>query len=99
MLKKTDIITFLRTNRHLLKAKYNISSIALFGSFARDEQTKDSDVDLLVEFEPNTSNIFDNKIQLKAFLGSHFNRDVDLCREKYIKPYARNYLEKEIIYV
>ncbi len=40
---KNEVIEFLRQNRELLTERYHISKIGLFGSFARDEQTANSD--------------------------------------------------------
>jgi len=71
----------------------------LFGSFARNEQNEKSDIDILLEFQPGTENIYEKKAKLREFLRSYFHRNVDLCREKYIKPFIKDYLEKEIIYV
>ena len=68
-------------------------------SFARNEQNEKSDIDLLLEFEPGTSDNYEKKNKLRAFLKASFKRDVDLCREKHIKPYVRDYLKKEAIYV
>jgi len=99
MLNRDEIICFLSDNLSNLKAEYNISKIGLFGSFARDEQDEKSDVDILLEFEPGTENLYEKKTKLKEFLKSRFQRDVDLCREKYVKPYVKDYLKKEVIYV
>jgi len=99
MLSTNDLIMFLRNRRGTLKSDYRIAKIGLIGSFARGQQTEKSDIDLLVEFEPDTDDIFDKKMKLRAMLKGSFNRDVDICREKYIKPYLRNYLLKEVIYV
>jgi predicted nucleotidyltransferase len=71
----------------------------LIGSFARGEQTEDSDIDLLVEFEPDTDDLFGKKTKLKDLLKVSFDREVDICREKYRKPYIMSYLLKEVIYV
>ena len=99
MLNKEIILTFLRDHFHDVKVNYHIIKIGLIGSFARDEQNEKSDIDLLVEFEPGTENIFDVKIKFKHFLKSNFGRDVDICREKYIKPFIKDYILKEVIYV
>ena len=99
MLNRDEILDFLRNHIYELKKEYNITKIGLFGSFARDEQTDKSDIDILLEFEPGTKDIFNKKSQLKIYLKSYFQRDVDLCREKYIKPYIKDYLDKEVIYV
>jgi len=99
MLTKEIILAFLREHFHELKANYHIIRIGLIGSFARDEQNEKSDIDLLVEFKPGTEDIFDVKTDFKHFLQSKFDRDVDICREKYIKPFIKDYILKEVIYV
>jgi len=99
MLNRNEILNFLSDHLSDLKVEYNISKIGLFGSFARNEQDENSDVDILLEFEPDTKNIYEKKTKLKQFLKSSFQRDIDLCREKYVKPYLKDYLYKEVIYV
>ena len=99
MLNQKDIIAFLSDQLPGLKAEYNISQIGLFGSFARNEQTDKSDIDILLEFESGTKNIYEKKHKLKEFLVNYFQRDVDLCRKKYIKSYMEDYLKNEVIYV
>jgi uncharacterized protein len=98
-MKKEQIIAFLKTNKHYLRSKYHISKLGLIGSFARDEEHEGSDIDLLIEFEAGTSNIYDIKYDLREYLKSHFNKEIDLCREKYIKPQYKEYILKDIIYV
>lgn len=99
MLNQSDIIDFLSNHILDLKTEYNISKIGLIGSFARNEQDEKSDIDILLEFESGTENIYDKKTKLKEYLKTYFHRDVDLCREKYVKPYIKEYLDNEVIYV
>ncbi len=99
MLNKNEVLDFLRNHRHTLKSDYNINKIGLIGSFARGEQTESSDIDLLIEFEPDTADIYGKKTKLKQLLKTSFHRDIDICREKYIKPYFKNYLLRDVIYV
>ena len=99
MLKTDEVLEFLRNHRRTLETDFHIMRIGLIGSFARGEQTEKSDIDLLVEFEPATDDIFEKKIKLRNLLKASFDRDVDICREKYIKPYIKSYLLKEVIYV
>jgi predicted nucleotidyltransferase len=54
MLYKTDILNFLRANKEYFKTKFNIIKIGIFGSYAREEQTDNSDIDIIIEFEENT---------------------------------------------
>ncbi len=96
---KNEIITFLQQNKDHLKKQFHITKIGLFGSFARDEQTATSDVDLLIELDSNVKNIYDTKESLKEFLSNSFERSVDLAREKYLKPYAKDMIIKDTIYV
>jgi uncharacterized protein len=99
MLDQSEILKFLSENISELKTGYNVSKIGIFGSFARNEQTENSDIDIIFEFETGTTGIFEKKIKLQEYLHKSFNRDIDLCREKYIKPYVKNYLSREAIYV
>ena len=99
MLNKDIILAFLKSHFSELRNKYHVSDIGLVGSFARDEQTEDSDIDLIIEFEPGTDKIYDLKLSLKQYLQDNFDRDIDICRKKYLKPYIKEYLEKEAIYV
>ena len=94
-----EILDFLNENKSLLKSKYHITNIALFGSFARNEQKESSDVDLLIELEENTPNVYDLKSSLKNFLSQAFERSVDIAREKYLKPYAKEQILKDALFV
>lgn len=96
---KIEVLNFLKTNKEFLKKTYHITEIGLFGSFARDEQKEDSDVDLLIDLENGTKNIYDLKLSLKKYLSNAFGRNVDLAREKYLKSYAKKYILKDTIYV
>jgi len=94
-----EILDFLSLNKNILLSKYHVTDIALFGSFARNEQNKNSDVDLLIELEDGTKDIHDLKNSLKLFLSTAFNRSVDLARTKYLKPYAKDKILKDALFV
>ncbi len=96
---QNEIINFLQNNRKLLLEKYHVTKIGLFGSFACNEQKENSDVDLLIELEDDVQNVYDLKKSLKQFLSSSFNRSVDMAREKYLKPYAKEQILKDTLYV
>ena len=99
MLKTDEVLEFLRNHRQTLQSDFRIVKLGLIGSFARGEQTEKSDIDLLEEFEPNTDDLFGKKLKLKDLLRTSLHRDVDICREKYVKPRIKSYLLKEAIYV
>jgi len=99
MSDREKIIQFLQDNYEYMKLNYHVLKIGLIGSFARNEQVEKSDIDLLVEFEPGTKDLYDLKIRLKQYIKANLNRDVDICREKYLKPYIKESILKEVIYV
>lgn len=94
-----EILSFLQNNQQLLSDQYHITKIGLFGSFARNEQKANSDVDLLIEIEAGTPDIHDLKTSLKLFLSKAFERNVDIAREKYLKPYAKEKILKDALFV
>jgi len=55
MLNKSQILSILRENYEELSKKFKVKRIGLFGSIVKDSETKDSDIDILVDFfEPIT---------------------------------------------
>ena len=98
MLATDEILFFLRKNKVFLKEHFHCDEIGLFGSFARDEQSDDSDIDLLVVFEPEVPNLYEVENELKIFLTRQFNRPVDICAKKWITPIFKPLILKEAIY-
>ena len=99
MKTRDQILTFLSENKKLFRDKYHIIRIGLFGSYARGDQNINSDIDLLVEFEENTQDLYDLKLQLKDFFQIKLGIEIDICREKYIKPRIKKSILKETVYV
>jgi predicted nucleotidyltransferase len=95
---KADILKFLSENKSYFRDKYHIVRIGLFGSYARDEEHATSDVDLVVEFVENTPNLFCLKQEIKSFIKKGLGLDVDLAREKYLKPRYKDAILKETLY-
>ena len=83
MLSKEKIFQLIREHKDQL-SKYGVKHIGLFGSFAKDNNTYESDVDLLVEFDKGKKS-FDNYMDLKFYLEDLFDRDVDLVIKGSVK--------------
>jgi predicted nucleotidyltransferase len=96
-MRRNDAIGFLSSHRQELEERFGISSLALFGSVARDEAGPDSDVDLLVEFRETPG--LAEYMGLKFWLEDRLGRRVDLVMEKALKPWARPLVEAEAIRV
>jgi len=99
MVQREEILDFLREKKHQFFSDFRLVKIGLFGSFARNEAHHESDIDIIIEFEPNTENLYEKKIQIKQILSEKFEREVDLCREKYIKSYFKSQILESAIYV
>jgi predicted nucleotidyltransferase len=81
--------------------RWRISELALFGSRARGTAAPDSDVDLLVTFEPDAPWSTLDIVDLREELASLFERPVDLIEERAIRnPYRRTAIlrDKSILY-
>jgi len=84
------------SHRKELEDKYYVKSIAIFGSYTRNEQTPESDVDILVEFSKPVGLLF---VHLADYLEEILGVKVDLMTPEAIKPNRRRYILEELIYV
>ncbi|MEK7138205.1 MAG: nucleotidyltransferase family protein [Patescibacteria group bacterium] len=80
-----------------LKKNYAVKRVGVFGSVARGEQKKSSDLDVLVEFQRPIG--FFKFIELENFLSKKLGRRVDLMSKKSIKSVVKKVILKETIYV
>jgi hypothetical protein len=76
--------------------KFGVKRLGVFGSFSRGEQTSDSDIDFLVEFEKDT---FDAYMGLCFFLEDLLGIDVDLVVSRAVKSRIRPTIMEEVVYV
>ena len=96
-MRREEVIQKLRQHYPGLVKNYGITSLALFGSVARDEATDTSDVDVLVDFgAPPT---FDQYMGLKIFLEDLLQCQVDVVTRRALKERIRPYVEKEAVRV
>ena len=93
---KTDILNYLKEHYLEFKNRYNVEKIGLFGSYARDEATDTSDIDIFVKMKPS---LFD-MVAIKNKIEEDLNKKVDIVREhKNIKPILLKMIKKDLIYV
>jgi len=95
---KEEIVTYLKSNKSFLYDKFGVTRIGIFGSFARGEQTRSSDIDIIVEIEKGRKNIH-IFLQLKRFLEKELEKKIDLGFEHSLKPIVRDKIKGQIIYV
>ncbi|MBO8138799.1 MAG: nucleotidyltransferase domain-containing protein [Desulfotomaculum sp.] len=75
--------------------KFNVVQAYIFGSFARNEQNQDSDIDLIIIYDPEANvSLFDH-IDLKYSLENALQRKVDIVTEAAISKHIRPYVLKD----
>lgn len=98
MTTREDIITALKTYKPEL-SKFGVQTIGLFGSYVRNEQTKKSDIDLLIDFEPDQEN-FDNYMAVYDLFEKLFrNEKVEIVTKNGLSKHIAPKILNEILYV
>jgi predicted nucleotidyltransferase len=98
MTTKENIIAALKTNKAEL-LKFGVLNVGLFGSYARNEQSNTSDIDLLIDFEPGKEN-FDNYMAVYDIIESIFeNQKVEIVTKNGLSKYIGPKILKDVMYV
>jgi predicted nucleotidyltransferase len=96
MKTKTEILEILRAIKPELEADYNVKTIGIFGSAVRETQHYQSDIDVLVEFEPPIGMF--KFLELEELLTNRLGAKVDLVSRKALKPrIGRNILAEAVL--
>ena len=93
---KTEVL--LKIEEHLpeIQRCFGIKTLGIFGSVSREEDTPDSDVDVLYLFEENRGGMRD-LAGLKYYLEELFERETDLISINYVSPLIREYVIADAI--
>ncbi len=95
---KQEIIARLRENEAALRAR-GVTHAALFGSRARGDDRPDSDIDIMIEIEPEAVQDVYAYVGLKSYIAELFAEPVDVVDRAALKPYVRPPVESEAVYV
>lgn len=87
---KSNIINYLKDHFNEFHTKYNVEKIGLFGSYARDEATEESDIDIVVSMSPK---LFD-MMSIKEQIENDLNKKVDIVR---LRPKMNTFLKNRIL--
>ncbi len=90
---KEQIFRILQSNNQQIR-NFGVKKLGLFGSFAKNQQTADSDIDFIVEFEKEKKT-YKTFINLAFFLEELLGRKVDLLTNKSLSPYLGPQILKE----
>lgn len=92
-----EIQQWLVQNKSLLQERYKVRELGIFGSYARQEQTETSDVDVLVEFSETPSLL--KFVNLENYLSDNLGVKVDLVHKSGLKPRIGERVLAEVIYL
>jgi len=94
---KSNLLNKLKIYKETNKQKYGILSLGVFGSFARNQATESSDVDIVVRMETPDPFIL---VHIKEDLEEQLRMPVDIVRfREKMNPFLRNRIEQEALYV
>ena len=92
---RAEVLERLRAHRPTLAEQFGVVELAVFGSFARDEATDESDLDILVSFDgPATSQTY---FGVQFYIEDLLGRRVDLVTDKALRSELRPYVEREAV--
>lgn len=95
-MNKKEILNYLKEHKEEFKKKFGIEKFGLFGSFARDKNSLNSDIDLII-FTKNKS--LKNRLFLKKLIEKDLNREVDLGYFDSLREFIKQEIKKDLIYV
>ena len=96
-MNRDEAMSLLQAHKPVLAERFGVTELALFGSFARDQATDRSDVDILVEFDnpPDWKAYFGAVAYLEDILG----RPVDMATLSDVRKEIRPYVERDAVHV
>lgn len=94
---RDEVLATLGAHKQVLEERFGVTSLALFGSLARDQATEESDLDILVEFgtTPDWRAYFGAVSYLEDLLG----RPVDLATLAEVRKEIRPFVERDAVHV
>ena len=96
-MNKSEVLRLLQTHKQILAERFGVTDLAVFGSFARDEATDESDLDILVTFDnPATSRPY---FGVQFYIEDLTGRAVDLVTDKALRPELRPSVERDCVHV
>ncbi len=92
-----QIIKALNELKPVIREKYNVKELGIFGSYTRGQEKNDSDLDILVSFEVPIG--FFKFLELEEYLSDKLDIKVDLVSKKALKPRIGKRILEQVIMV
>ena len=96
-MKRDEVLKVLGEHRDELRQRFGVKSLAVFGSVARGEAKPESDVDIVVEFDPQAHVGLFKMVELKEFLEKVLGCPVDVVALDGLRPWMRELVRREAV--
>lgn len=96
-MNSSEALETLRRSEQALRGR-GVKHAALFGSLARGENRSDSDIDIMVEFDPAARVTIFDYVELKEYIAGLFEQPVDVVNREGVKSYIRPAALADAIY-
>lgn len=93
---RDEVVSKLKADEPHLRAR-GVTRLALFGSVLRGEERADSDVDILIDVDPNVKFSILDRAGLMNRLEDLLGRPVEICRRENLKPLLRDRILSEAV--
>ena len=97
MKKIEEIKNKLEQLKQILREKFEVKNIGVFGSYIKNKEKKESDLDILVTFKPDVKMGLIKFIELERYLSELLGIKVDLVMKSVLKPRIGKHILKEVI--
>ena len=94
---KDKVQHILAESKELIKSRFYVQAIGLFGSYITGQNTPTSDIDILVDFEKGHKDLF-NYMRLKHFLEQMLGREIDLVLRSAVRPQLKANILAQVRY-
>jgi uncharacterized protein len=96
-MNSSEALATLRRSEHALRGR-GVKHAALFGSVARGNHRPDSDVDIMIEIDPDARITIFDYVEIKEYIAGLFDEPVDVVNRDGLKPYVRPDAVADAIY-
>lgn len=96
-MNRYEVLETLKRSEAALRAR-GVQRAALFGSVARGDNRPDSDIDIMLEIDPEAHITVYEYVGVKEYIGSLFREPVDVVNRDGLKPYVRPAATADAIY-
>lgn len=96
-MKQEQVIKLLQQKKQILSKEYGIKTLGLFGSYSKNKQNKNSDIDILIEFNKSISLL--KYLKLSSILSKDTGKKIDLVMKSALKKNIGEKILKEVIYI